>query len=202
MRIRLKPAHLKEENLKSLLEKRHSQRNFQQTSLNLDDLATLVWATCGKKFDALTSATRTIPSAGATNPLELFIVVGKNSVEGLEEGVYHYLIEEHSLELVVEGDRRLRLSRACLGQDFIEKAPVSLIISADFRRTTNRYGARGRQYVYMEAGHACQNTYLVATSLGLGTVEVGAFVNEEVKSALDLDENYCPLSVMPVGYTK
>lgn len=199
MVIKLNPSHLKE-NFKVLLEKRYSCRSFQDKALNLDDLATLVWATAGKKYDSLTAASRTIPSAGATYPLELYIVVGKNCVDKLKEGVYHYLIEEHALEFMLEADKRAELAKACLGQDFIREAPISLVIVANFKRTTGRYGERGERYVYMEAGHACQNAYLAVTNLGLSTVEVGAFIDAQVKQVLSLDKDYTPLSVMPIGY--
>lgn len=198
--IKLKPAHFNEGNLKSLLEKRYSCRTFGDKILNLDDIATILWATDGRKYDSITGATRTIPSAGATYPLELYIVVGKNSVDKLKEGLYHYLIEEHSLELVFAGDKRKELAGACLGQDFIAQAPVSLIIAANFKRTTTRYGIRGERYCFMEAGHASQNTYLTVTNLGLATVEVGAFIDDSVRGVLSLDKDCAPLIVMPIGY--
>ena len=200
MKIKLNPARFKETNLKVLLEKRKSCRDFQDKILNLDDIATVLWATCGKKEDALTGATRTIPSAGTTYPLELYLVVGRDGIDKVREGIYHYIIEEHSLELISEGDRRKKISDACLGQDFIAKAPASLVVTAKSNRTTDRYGTRGRQYVHMEVGHACQNTYLAVTNLGLGTVEVGAFVDEGVKEVMGLDKDTSPLIVMPIGY--
>lgn len=201
MKIRLNPPNIKkEESLKVLLERRYSCRDFQDKMLNLDDIATILWATCGKKLDSVTGATRTAPSAGATYPLELYVVVGRNCVDKLKEGLYHYLIDEHALEIVAEGDKREGLSRACLGQYFIKEAPVSLVIVAKFHRTTNRYGKRGERYVYMEAGHASQNTYLAVTNLGLGTVEVGAFTDESLKGLLNLDKDCAPLIVMPIGY--
>jgi SagB-type dehydrogenase family enzyme len=128
--------------------------------------------------------------------------VGKNGVNKLKEGVYHYIIDEHSLELVAAGDRRSELAMSCLGQTFIEEAPISIVIIAIFKRTTNRYGPRGEHYVYMEAGHACQNTYLTVTGLGLGTVEVGAFSDDKVRQTVGLDKDCIPLSVMPIGYAK
>lgn len=202
IKIALNPPGFKKENLKVLLEKRISYRDFQNKILNLDDIAAVLWAAGGKKVDAVTGASRTIPSAGATYPLELYIVVGQNCVDKLKEGAYHYSIEEHSLEFIGEGDRRQELSHACLDQDFIAKAPVSLVIAAKFQRTTCRYGTRGERYVYMEAGHACQDTYLAVTNLGLGTVEVGAFSDDSVKQVLKLDRDYTPLSVMPIGHPK
>jgi SagB-type dehydrogenase family enzyme len=202
MKLKLKPAHFKEENLRVLLEKRYSCREFQERILNIDDIAAMLWAACGKKHDSVTHATRTAPSAGATYPLELYIVVGRNSVDKLRDGVYYYSIEEHSLQLISEGDKRVELSGACLGQDFINEAPVSLVIAAKFNRTTGHYGTRGERYVYMEAGHASQNTYLAVTNLGLATVEVGAFIDDSVKRVLNLDKDCTPLIVMPVGYPK
>jgi len=194
------PAALSGKGLQALLEKRYSCRSFQDKKMPLDNLGDILWATCGKKYDAVTGASRTIPSAGATYPLELFVVVGRDSVENFKEGIYHYLIEEHSLKLILPGDKREELSRACLGQDFIAKAPVTLIISAKFERTTQRYGDRGVKYVYMEAGHACQNTYLALTNLGLGAVEVGAFNDKDVKSAAGLDKDLEPIIVMAMGH--
>lgn len=199
MKLKLSPPHFKD-NFGSLLKNRASCRNFKNKALDLAQIASILWATGGKKFDAITAATRTIPSAGATYPLELYLVVGNNSVDKLESGIYHYLIEEHALELVKEGDNRAELSEACLGQDFIKDAPVSLLIAAEFGRTTNRYSSRGERYVHIEVGHACQNTYLAVTSLGLGTVEVGAFHDNQVKKVLGLDKDRVALILMPIGY--
>jgi len=200
MKIKLGTSRLRAGNLGELLERRYSCRNFQKKSLSLDEISGLLWAACGKKYDALTHASRTIPSAGATYPLELYLVVGENAVDKLKTGVYHYLIEEHSLVNIEVGDKRKELSGACLGQDFIAKAPVSLIIAAKFQRTTKRYGDRGEHYVYIEVGHAAQNTYLAATNLGLATCEVGAFSEDNAKRMLGLDDDCAVLIVMPIGY--
>lgn len=194
------PSFKKDENLKLLLEKRRSWRSFAAKELSLQDTASILWATAGKKFDTVTGATRTAPSAGATYPLELYLVAGKDSVAGLAQGIYHYLIEGHSLELIKQGDFRQKLSEACLGQGFISEAPVSLIISAKIGRTSIRYGNRAKRYVYMEAGSASQNTYLAVTSLNLSTVEVGAFSDSAVKQLLGLDKDTSALIVMPIGY--
>jgi SagB-type dehydrogenase family enzyme len=41
--------------------------------------------------------------------------------------------------------------------------------------------------VYIEAGHISQNIYLQATSLGLGSVCVGAFLDEQVNQLIGVD---------------
>ncbi len=192
---------IKEDNLISLLNKRHSCRIFSSKKLTLKEVSLLLWSSNGLRVDAKSRATRVIPSAGATYPLEIFLVVGEDSVGNLKEGVYYYDYRGHSLKILKAGDIRGKLSEVCLGQEFISRAAVSIVICARYSRTTSFYGKRGIRYVWMEAGHACQNIYLICASLGLGTVEVGAYNDEGVKRVLDLPGDLEVLSIMPVGHS-
>jgi len=74
-----------------------------------------------------------------------------------------------------------------------------IVLSAVPERTTARYGERGMQYVFMEAGHAAQNVCLQAVALDLGTVTIGAFDEDEVRTILNLPEHEIPLYLLPVG---
>jgi len=174
------------------INERMSIRSYKDTSLTLKEISQLLWASQG----IVASGRRASPSAGATYPLEIFLVAGK--VEGLKPGLYKYINKEHSLELIKEGDLRTALSAAALGQDTLLKAPATLVVAAVFERTRARYGARAERYVHMEAGHVGENIMLQATALGLGTVPVGAFVDSEVKKLLGIKEE--PLYLFPVGW--
>jgi SagB-type dehydrogenase family enzyme len=74
-----------------------------------------------------------------------------------------------------------------------------MVICAIHPRTAYRYGRRGERYVHMEVGHVGQNVALQAVALGLGTVMVGAFEDEEVRKALKLEEQIKPLYIVPLG---
>jgi SagB-type dehydrogenase family enzyme len=91
------------------------------------------------------------------------------------------------------------LAGASLDQEFIIDAPVDIVIGALYHRTSPRYGRRVKRYDHMEAGHAGQNIHLQAMALGLATMEVGAFHDEEVTKVLGLDEQIKSLYAMPVG---
>jgi SagB-type dehydrogenase family enzyme len=176
--------------IEETLHQRRSVRDYKRGPLSLDQVSQLLWAASGKNLYR-----RTAPSAGATYPLEIYLVSGE--VEGLELGTYHYSPSGNNLEIIKEKDVRKGLSRAALGQEMIEEAPASIIIAADYSRTTDRYGQRGIRYVHMEVGHVGQNVSLQAIALGLGTVMIGAFEDQKVKEVLGIREE--PLYIIPIG---
>ncbi len=176
---------------------RRSIREYLDKPLTLRQLSQLLWAAQG--ITETHWGFRASPSAGATYPLEVYVVVGENGVEGLNAGVYRYRPHSHSLVLVRSGDIRMKLYEACLNQEWVRDAPVVLVIAAEYERTTRIYGERGIRYVHMEVGHVGQNIYLEATALGLGTVAVGAFYDDDVRVIIGAPENHHPLYVMPIG---
>ncbi|MEM2415396.1 MAG: SagB/ThcOx family dehydrogenase [Thermoproteota archaeon] len=178
--------------------KRRSIRIFLNKPLSLEDVSQLLWAAQGITDPA--RGLRAAPSAGATYPLEVYVVVGRNGVTSLPEGLYHYNPDKHVLEYLLEEDLRSSLADAALGQSPVREAPISIVIVAIYERTTNRYGERGIRYVHMEAGHVGQNIYLQAVARGLGTVVIGAFEDSQVQKVLKLPENQHPLYIIPVGY--
>jgi len=183
--------------LAEAIARRRSIRRFASQPVSQSQLSQILWAAQGTS-DTLWKY-RAIPSAGATYPLEIFVVCGTNCIEGIGGGIYHYNADSHSLTRRHKEDMRLELARAALDQEFIYEAPVDIVICAVYERTLSRYGARGERYVHMEAGHAGQNIYLQATSLGLATVAIGAFHDERVREVLRLDKQCKPLYIMPVG---
>lgn len=114
-----------------------------------------------------------VPSAGRVHPLAI------------------YTVEDR--------DKKEKLCEAALNQDCIRQAQVVIVVAADFAKMRTRYsrGDRGERYCYMEAGHAGQNISLMAASLGLGCVMIGAFSDEKVREVLGINES--PLYLIPVG---
>ncbi len=176
---------------------RRSIREYLDKPLTLSQLSQLLWAAQG--LTELKWGFRASPSAGATYPLEIYVVVGENGVKGLEAGIYHYDPYTHTILLIKKGDYRSELYEACLRQPWVKNAPINIVIVAEYERTTRVYGERGIRYVHIEVGHVGQNIYLEATALGLGTVAIGAFYDDQVREILGLPSNYHPLYVMPVG---
>ncbi len=184
--------------LEEVIFKRRSIRDYQSKSLSLDQLSQILWS--GQGITDEKTKFRTAPSAGALYPLDIYIAVGDKGVEGLEVGSYHYIPQGHKIEKLAGADFRVAIMKAALEQEFIAQAPVVLVITGGYERTTKKYADRGKQYVHMEAGHVAQNIYLQAVALNLGTVTIGAFSEEEIIKAFNLPPAHIPLYVMPVGW--
>jgi SagB-type dehydrogenase family enzyme len=180
------------------IQQRRSIRSYANDPLSIQDISQLMFATQG--ITDPTERFRAAPSAGATYPLEVYVVVGNNCVEELAGGFYRYDPHKHLLVYISKGDLRSSLAEAALGQSWLKEAPINIVIAAVYERTTNRYGERGVRYVHMEAGHVGQNIYLQAIARGLGTVAVGAFHDNQVQQILQLPSDQKPLYIFPIGY--
>jgi len=180
--------------LETALARRRSVRDYKGGGLSLEQTAQLLWAAQGQTHPR---GSRTAPSAGATYPLEVYVAAGE--VQGLSPGVYRYRPKDHTLILLKAGDVRSQVARASFGQGWVADAPALFIVTADFQRTTGRYGARGERYVFIEAGCASQNIALEAVALGLGSVIIGAFDDAGVTAAAGLPKKERPVLYMPVG---
>lgn len=216
--IKLPSPQLKgKTSLEEAIARRRSVRQYKSESLTLSQISQILWSAQGI---TRTGKLRATPSAGATYPLEIFAVIGTQAIsviasqslehsegaanqspykEKLSAGIYHYEVDSHSLRLHLQGDFRLDLARAALDQGFIASAPVDIVICTLYSRICYTYGRRGERYVHMEVGHVGENIHLQAVSLGLATVEVGAFDDEEVRKLLAVDEQIRPLYIMPIG---
>ena len=184
--------------LEETLAQRRTIRSFTSTPVSLQEVAQLLWAAYGVVDGR--QGRKTAPSAGALYPLDCYLVAGEEGVGGIGTGVYRYLPADHVLALHVPGDGRRAIARVSLSQQWMVQAPILVVITAEYERTTGKYRERGIRYVHLEAGHAAENLVLQAGALGLGAAIVGAFDDEGVAEQLALPLGHKPLLIVPIGH--
>lgn len=166
---------------------RRSRRRFTETSLVLEELSFLLWATQGVRERSGAGHTRrTVPSAGARHALETYLCV--LNVEGLDRGFYRYLPLEH--QLVVEyrdRDAAEKIGWAAFQQNWMSGAATVFIWSAIPYRMEWRYGLAAHKVILLDAGHVCQNLYLACEAIGAGTCAVAAYDQESMDQLLKID---------------
>jgi SagB-type dehydrogenase family enzyme len=165
---------------------RRSQRDYRDRPLTQDELAALLWATQGITGSGSGYHFRASPSAGALYPVETYLAV--HQVAGVAPGIWHFQVLDFALELVAAGDYRQPLVAAGLSQRFLGDAGAVFIWTGVLNRARWKYRERAVRYLFLDAGHICQNLMLAATALNIGVCPVGAFFDEEVEQIIGVDE--------------
>ncbi len=105
--------------------------------------------------------------------------------------------------IVKDPDSRKTLADSSLQQQWMEKAPVHIVVCADTKKAEMYYGMRGeRLYSVQNCAAAVENMLLAATALGLGSCWIGAFDEEIVKRTVNIPEGWRPQAIVTIGYYK
>lgn len=166
---------------------RHSVREFATKELSVQDLSDLLWAANGVNRP---DGKRTAPSALNKQDIDIYVI--------LKKGAYLYNAQSHSLQPIAEGDHRPAVGG---GQDFVNSAPVSLVLVSDLSRFGSASDAN-KMMGAMDAGIVCQNINLFCAATGLSTVPRATMDKATLITVLKLSANQLPIMNNPVGYPK
>jgi SagB-type dehydrogenase family enzyme len=178
---------VKDIDLREVIESRNSLRVYKDSKISLEELSFILWSTQGVKEIIKGKVTiRNVPSAGARHAFETYILA--NSVEGLQKGLYRYIaLENRLVEISFEDKIDDKIMDACLCQKSVKSSAVTFIWVAIPYRMNWKYGERGYRYLYLDAGHVCQNLYLTAQAINCGVCAIGAFDDDEMNKILNID---------------
>jgi SagB-type dehydrogenase family enzyme len=173
------------------LHARRTHREFSAEEAPLENVSRLLHTTWGvqgyvesKYFGSLPR--KTSPSAGARNPVEVYLLALK--VKGLDAGLYHYDAGDHALERISRGATP-ELARAyCADQPFVAHSSALFIMTAVFARTMWKYpNPRAYRVVLLDAGHLAQTFCLTATRMGLAPFSTAALKDSLIEKDLGID---------------
>jgi SagB-type dehydrogenase family enzyme len=184
--IELPEVHpLTDTSLYEAIKNRKSIRSFKNKEISKEILSYLLWSSTGISRKKQDFEFRTAPSAGALYPIETYLLI--NNVEDVKPGIYHYSNKNHNLELLKEGDYAVEIAEAALGQKMCADSSVVFIWTAIFQRMKWKYRQRAYRYIYLDAGHIAENLALSATSLELGSCQLGALYDDELNEIIGVD---------------
>ncbi|MHA2028441.1 MAG: hypothetical protein ACW99Q_03535, partial [Candidatus Kariarchaeaceae archaeon] len=111
---------------------------------SIEDISQLLYAAQGITHFPF----RSVPSAGGTYPLDVYVLANDISQTGIL-GINHFDPFEHSITQSYKADYgMLNLTLSASSEDVeISKTLFVFIITAEFSRTTTKYGNRGIGYV-------------------------------------------------------
>lgn len=164
---------------------RFSGRSFleRNRTLTLQELSSIAKISFGE----IKPGKRYHPSGGGRYPLEYYFMISR--VEGVEKGLYHYNILNHSIERILKPEFYENDVSKFYIYPWAESCAVGIFITGVFDRMMRKYGERGYRYILLEAGHVGQLVYETCTILGVWVTSLGG-VNEVVlDEKLGLNEN-------------
>ena len=101
--------------------------------------------------------------------------------------------------VVTDAETRRRLASACKGQTFVAEAPV---VIAACGREDLAYQKMGGYWnsLPVDIGIALEHLMLAAAAEGLGTCWIGAFIENDVRSILNVPGEQKIVALAPIGY--
>ena len=165
------------------------------TLVTTQELSQILWAGYGYSYYEDTAASppkshRTVPSSHSYYPMKIYVA---NS-----SGVYEYAPEQHTLTLVVTGDRRVAIAQAS-GNTWVSSAPLLLAVAY----IVDERPYIGGEETYVEIGLITQSVCLEGTAWGLMTNWGKADANEDaMRTSLGLtgQTTLHPVSIITVGH--
>lgn len=162
-------------------------------NINLYKLSSILYYTYGEvnkiKFPVTQPLLRrTSPSGGARHPSECYLVIF--NIEGLEAGLYHYSVKNHSLIYLKKGDFREFCNKNCYGLvDYKEDPKVVFLHTSIFERNWWRYREpKTYKVIFYDFGHILYNFRIVTNSLELSTYTIGSGLNDsKIEEFLNID---------------
>jgi nitroreductase len=164
---------------------RQSQREFRPNPLAPQVLSDLLWAACGINRAELGG--RTAPSAMNAQEIDLYVATA--------EGLWLFEPAAHRLQRVQASDVR----RVTGYQDFVDEAPLDLVMVADHSRMKMVPASKRGPYASVAAGAIAQNVYLFCASAGLATVTRAWFDRAALTRAIGLGPDQQIVLTQTVG---
>jgi nitroreductase len=110
-------------------------------------------------------------------------------------------LQSYEIYVARRASDRNALAQAALGQDFLAGAPIALVFCANPGRARPKYGPRGMElYALQDATIACTYAMVAAAALGLASVWIGAFREDQVRRAVRAREEVRPVAILAIGY--
>lgn len=181
-----------ENNLVDLLLSRQTIRSFKENAaISTKDLSYLLYygfgaISCALDNGAGSALFKTSPSGGGRSSIEAYPIIF--NVEGIKNGLYHYSVEDHALDLLEEGNFRDIAKKIGGDQYHVGSPSVAIVYTSCLDRIAWKYKtSRGYKAAYTDVGHISQTLYLLSNMLNLGAFYVGALRDEVAEDFLKID---------------
>ncbi|HEU4767614.1 MAG TPA: SagB family peptide dehydrogenase, partial [Pyrinomonadaceae bacterium] len=130
------------------------------------------------------------PSAANLYPVQAYLYVKPDRVEGLTGGVYYYHPAEHALVLLSPGAVIDKQVHGEPNQHIFESSAFSIFLVGDLNAIEPLYPKQARDFCLLEAGCMLQLMMTAAPDHELGLCPIGGLDFDQIRSLFDLDQRH------------
>jgi hypothetical protein len=159
---------------------------FPAQLVSQEELSTLLWSASGKNR----TDKWVVPFGQGADPYVDIYVAG-------QDGIYRYVWQDHSLQLVAGGDSRMKINP----QGFA-KAASHIFIFVSNKDSKTKKGANSPHLVkwtHVATGAMTQQLYLVSDSLGIGARYAETMDVDFVRQTLNIPSDEEPICIFALG---
>ena len=138
------------------------------------------------------------PSAGGLYPVDIYIYVKKDRVEGLEGGIYEYVPSGHSLRCVHCNE----VPEKCHffgNREIFRTSAFSVYFFYNTDASMPKYHGAGYYYAIIDSGIMLEKLTLDAEKLGLGSCIIGVFDIKKAAGVFETGRSQIYLHCMEFG---
>ena|SRR3989338_1216781 len=110
-------------------------------------------------------------------------------------------IQNWRFVVVSNKELKYNISKACFDQDWMNTAPVFIVICNDGEVVERMYGNPGKKYSLINCVAVAQNILLKAHSIGLASCWICAFDQDLIGQFLGIPKKVIPESIITLGYS-
>ena len=178
--------------------RRSSSRRFLDTPLSLQELSRFL--ACLRKADLDGIKRFRYGSAGGLYPVQAYLYIKEDKVEGLKGGVYYYHPFEHVLIPVSGSEGMSDKVHVYANQAIYNASAFTVFLVGKLSAIKPLYGNRSRDFCLIEAGLITQLLENSSVEHELGLCQIGALADEgQVCKLLALDSDHIILHVLLGG---
>ncbi|MEZ4732267.1 MAG: AMP-binding protein [Caldilineaceae bacterium] len=178
---------------------RQSYRQFKPEIIPLESLSNLLACLAQMSLEDTLLPKYRYPSAGGLYPIQTYLYVKSNRIDGVPGGYYYYHPVQHQLaQILLHSEAQLHLF-AGVNQPIFDQAAFAIFLVAQLDAITPMYGDLAQNFCFLEAGYMSQLLMMEAPTQQLGLCPIGGFAEPSLKKALGVGASHLCLHSLVGG---
>jgi amino acid adenylation domain-containing protein len=140
------------------------------------------------------------PSAGGLYPVQTYVYVKPQGIEGIPEGIYYYNPQSYQLVVLSDNVHMERSIHGAINQPIFDESAFSLFLIGDLTAISSLYGDLARDFCLLETGYIGQLLMMTAAMYQIGLCPIGDLDFERVREGFMVGENHVLLHTLLGGH--